>query len=75
MPANPQRTDLEQQETPVVQVVGKISGDDPSANGSNAKYLLHTGWTRKTYQVSNRGLKVIRTMDIKVIDDPADYTV
>lgn len=74
MPANPQRTELGEQEVPVVQVVGKIAADTPN-DGQNAKYLLHASWSRKTYQVSTRGLKVIRTMDIKVLDDPADYTV
>lgn len=75
MPASPKITEVADQEQPLVQVVGRIAAGDDENDGSGVKYLLHCGWTRKTYQVSNRGLKVIRGLDIKVLDEPGDYTI
>lgn len=75
MANTPKITEVADQEKPVVQVVGRIAAEEDENNGSGTKYLLHCGWTRKTYQVSNRGLKVIRGLDIQVLDEPSDYTI
>lgn len=71
----PKASSLAEQDMPVVQVIGRISAEGPESDGAGVKYLLHAGWSRKTYQVSNRGLKVLRTMDITVLDEPDEYTV
>lgn len=63
------------QDQPVMQVVGRIAAGDDENDGTSAKFLLHCGWSRKTFQVSNRGLKVIRGLDIKVLDNPDEYTI
>lgn len=71
----PPDSPVSEQEVPMIQVVGRIAGDKDDDGETGTKYLLHCGWTRKTYQVSSRGLKVIRAMDIKVLDDPNDYVL
>lgn len=73
--APPKASGLAEQDIPVVQVIGRISAEGPESDGTGVKYLLHAGWSRKTYQVSNRGLKVLRTMDIAILDEPDEYTV
>lgn len=75
MPGSPKITEVADQEQPIVQVVGRIAAETDESNGSGTKYLLHCGWSRKTFQVSNRGLKVLKSMDIRVIDEPNDYTI
>jgi hypothetical protein len=77
MPAVVKNPALEdQQDQPVIKVVGKIGGSTAESDGSNGtKYLLHAAWNDKTYEVSARGLKVLRGMDIRVIDNPSEYTI
>jgi hypothetical protein len=72
----PARTGLADQEPPIVQVVGRIAGAPVEDSGSiGNKYLVHVGWSKKTYQVSQRGLRLIRNLDIQVLDDPTEYTI
>lgn len=68
-------TGIADQEQPIMRVVGRIAAGDEENDGSGVKYLLHCGWSRKTFQVSNRGLKVIRGLDITILDEPDDYNI
>lgn len=72
----PRISSLGKQDTPVIQVIGKISGEDEQINGSTgAKFLVHTAWSSNTFQVSGRGLKVLRNLAIRIIDEPGEYTI
>lgn len=72
----PELRDVQEQPIPSVRVVGRISPEAESSDGqAGTKFLIHTGWSRKTYQLSVRGMKVLRTLDINVIDEPAEYTI
>jgi hypothetical protein len=70
---------LADQDVPLIQVVGRIAGeaqvgDDETVN-TGTKYLVHVGWSKKTYQISQRGIKLVRNLDIRVLDEPSEYTV
>ena len=76
-PAGPSQ-DEQVPRVPSVNVIGRIStgGKESAAEGGpGTTFLIHTDWSRDTYQVSQRGLKVVRTLGIRVVDDPSAYTV
>jgi hypothetical protein len=71
-------TGLADQDVPIIQVVGRIAGEAKLTDdngGTGTKYLVHVGWSKKTYQISARGVKLVRNLDIRVLDEPAEYTV
>lgn len=68
---------LADQDTPVIQVIGRITGtgaEDAGGTSTGTKFLVHVGWSRKTYQLSVRGLKVLKGLDVNVLDEPSEYT-
>ena len=85
MPGQPQSPDgqgktppLPQQPVPVMRVVGRIGGGGRESGDiaeAGVKYLLHAGWTDLTYQVSARGLKLLRGVDVQIIDEPETYSI
>lgn len=69
---------LADQDVPVIQVVGRITSkktDNGGDSETGVTFLVHTGWSRDLYQVSSRGMKVLRNLGIRVIDDPGEYNV
>lgn len=72
---NNKQQEMAIQPIPLVRVVGRISPEAEASDGAGTKFLIHTGWSRKTYQLSVRGMKVLRTMDLNVEDEPDNYTI
>lgn len=60
---------------PAVKVIGRIAGRTGDAEDSGSKILVHTGWSDKTHELSPRGLKVLRSIGIEIVDNPAEYQI
>lgn len=52
---------------PVVHVIGQSSRDGIT------RYLVRTAWTSRTYEVSSRGLQVLRSLDLNVLEATARH--